>query len=261
MDPTDSRSDARHRLIPATAADVFAAMSDPQRVARWWGPAGFTNTIHRFEFHPGGQWLLTMHGPDRRDYPNESRFTRVVPGRALEIEHFSDHHFVLAIELEAHEAGTLVRWRQTFDTAEHYRRIAEFVAAANEQNLERLAAEVLAGAGRGFDPAASVQRQLDAYNARDLERFVAEYTDDVVAYRLPGGEPIASGKAAFAEHYRSKRFNLPELHADLVQRMVFGNKVIDQERVHGVGPRPLEVAAIYEVTPRGIARVWFVSGD
>ena len=78
---------------------------------------------------------------------------------------------------------------------------------------------------------------------------------------LPGGEIVASGKAAFGEHYRKNRFNLPDLHAELVQRMVFGNKVIDQERVIGVQDTPMEVAAIYEVTPAGISKVWFVSGS
>lgn len=112
-----------------------------------------------------------------------------------------------------------------------------------------------------FDPEGFAQRQLDAYNARDLGRFLAEYTEDVVACRLPGGEIVASGKPAFGEHYRKNRFNLPDLHAELVQRMVFGNKVIDQERVHGVAERPLEVAAIYEVTPGGIRRVWFLAGE
>lgn len=260
-EPADQRSDTRQHFVAATPAQVFAALSDPQRVARWWGPAGFSSTIHLFEFRPGGRWLLTMHGPDGQDYPNESRFTRIEPARAIEIEHLSGHHFTLAIELEAHDGGTRVHWCQTFDTIEHYRRIAAFVATANEQNLVRLAQEVLAAAERPFDPAGFVQRQLDAYNARDLERFVAEYRDDVVACRLPGGEPLATGKAAFAEHYRRNRFNLPGLHAELVQRMVFGNKVIDQERVQGVAPQPLDVAAIYEVTPQGIARVWFVSGE
>lgn len=111
-----------------------------------------------------------------------------------------------------------------------------------------------------FDPAAFAQRQLDAYNDRDLERFVREYTEDIVAYRLPGAEPLVSGKTAFAEHYRRNRFSLPQLRAELVNRMVFGNKVIDQERVFGVETEPMEVAAIYEVTPAGIAKVWFVSG-
>lgn len=110
-----------------------------------------------------------------------------------------------------------------------------------------------------FDPAGFAQRQLDAYNARDAERFAAEYTDDVVAYRLPGAEPVLSGKPAFIAHYRAKRFNLPGLHAELVNRMVIGNKVIDHERVHGVAAEPMEVAAIYEVTERGISTVWFLS--
>jgi hypothetical protein len=110
-----------------------------------------------------------------------------------------------------------------------------------------------------FSPEAFAQRQLDAYNARDLEGFISEYTDDVVVYRLPGTEPFLVGKPALAEHSRSNRFNLPDLHAELVNRMVFGNKVIDQERVTGVQATPLDVAAIYEVTPGGICKVWFVS--
>lgn len=111
------------------------------------------------------------------------------------------------------------------------------------------------------DTAGFAQRQLDAYNAGDLERFLLEYTDDVEVYRLPSAEPVLKGKAAFAEHYRSHRFNVPGLHAELLSRMVFGNKVIDHERVTGLSAEPTEVAAIYEVTAAGIARVWFVSGD
>lgn len=112
-----------------------------------------------------------------------------------------------------------------------------------------------------FDPEGFAQRQLEAYNARDLDRFVREYTDDVVVYRLPNAEPEIVGKEAFAQHYRVNRFNLPGLHATVVKRMVFGNKVIDQERVFGVAGTPLEVAAIYEVTERGISKVWFVSAS
>ena len=111
-----------------------------------------------------------------------------------------------------------------------------------------------------FDPAPFAQRQLDAYNARDLDAFVREYTEDVLVYRFPSAEPALVGKAALAEHYRSNRFNLPQLHAELVNRMVFGNKVIDQERVTGVQEVAMEVAAIYEVSPQGITKVWFVNG-
>lgn len=110
-----------------------------------------------------------------------------------------------------------------------------------------------------FDPAAFAQRQLDAYNARDLERFMAQFTDDVQVFRLPNAEPILSGKAQVAAHYANNRFNLPALHAKLMNRMVFGNKVIDHEYVTGVPGGPMEVAAVYEVTPAGIRTVWFVS--
>lgn len=143
MEPIDKRSDSRSAFVAATPTQVFAAMSDPARVAHWWGPDGFKNTIQQFDFRPGGTWLLTMHGPDGKDYLNESRFTRIVSDELFEIEHLSGHHFILTIELRSSDQGTQVHWRRTFDTVEHFEQIAQFVAGANEQNLRRLAAEVL----------------------------------------------------------------------------------------------------------------------
>ena len=67
MQPIDKRSDTKSTFIAATPAQVFAAMNDPARVARWWGPDGFGNTMHQFDFRPGGTWLLTMHEPDGTD--------------------------------------------------------------------------------------------------------------------------------------------------------------------------------------------------
>lgn len=149
MNLPDDRTDQRHLDIAAPPDAVFAAIANPARLARWWGPAGFANTIHRFEFEDGGLWQLTMHGPDGKHYPNESRFRAIVPGRSVLIEHLSGHHFLLAIELAPQAGGTRVSWRQTFDTPEHYAAIASFVATANQQNLERLAAEMLGPASPG----------------------------------------------------------------------------------------------------------------
>jgi uncharacterized protein YndB with AHSA1/START domain len=143
MEPIEFRSDTRSHFIAASPSAVFAAMSNPDRVARWWGPDGFSSTIHTFDFHPGGSWVLTMHAPDGTDYPNESRFARIVPDELWEIEHLNGHHFTLTLELNPSGEGTEVRWRQTFDTVAHYQGLATFVASANQQNLERLAAEVL----------------------------------------------------------------------------------------------------------------------
>src|SRR5260221_2936253 len=96
-------------------------------------------------------------------------------------------------------------------------------------------------------PADVVQRQLDAYNDRDLERFLAEYSDTVQVFRPPAREPVMSGKAALGAYYAANRFNLPGLKADLVHRLVLGAHVIDHERVHGVRDQPFEVAPVYEV--------------
>ncbi len=145
MEADATRCDTRSRLIPASAGAVFAALADPRRVERWWGPEGFTNSIHEFDFVPGGRWLLTMHGPDGTNYPNESRFARIEPGRLVEIEHLSGHHFFLSLELTVQGDSTRVDWRQCFDSAADYAPLAAFVAKANEQNLDRLAAEVSRG--------------------------------------------------------------------------------------------------------------------
>lgn len=110
-------------------------------------------------------------------------------------------------------------------------------------------------------PVDVVQKQLDDYNRRDLAAFVANYADDITVYRLPGTEPSIAGKAAFAKVYETTRFNLPGLRAELVNRIAFGNKVIDHERIHGVKPEPFEVAAAYEVRDGLIVKAWFLSGE
>lgn len=108
-----------------------------------------------------------------------------------------------------------------------------------------------------MSPELPVQRQVEAYNARDLEHFVAQYADDVQVFRPPSTEPALSGKAAFAAHYANKRFNLPTLHAEVVSRMIAGDKVVDHERITGLEPGVLEAIAVYEVRGGLIQRVWF----
>jgi hypothetical protein len=103
---------------------------------------------------------------------------------------------------------------------------------------------------------AIVQRQLEAYNARDLERFLAEFADDVRVYRPPAAEPAISGKQAFGEFYARERFNRPTLHAELLNRMVLGNKIIDHARITGVRDEPFEMAVAYQVVDGRIAVMW-----
>ena len=108
-----------------------------------------------------------------------------------------------------------------------------------------------------MNPADPVQRQLDAYNARDLERFVAEYTDDIQVFRPPAAEPVLSGKQAFAAHYAKNRFTLPNLHAEVVNRIVSGDTVVDHERITGLGEGVVEAVAVYKVSGGLISTAWF----
>ena len=106
-------------------------------------------------------------------------------------------------------------------------------------------------------PEQLVQRQVEAYNARDVVRFAATYAEDVQIFRMPGREATLSGRAALAEHYGRNRFQNPKLHAEIVKRIVLGNKVIDHERVVGIEEHPVEVVAVYEVSGGLIRNVWF----
>ena len=106
-----------------------------------------------------------------------------------------------------------------------------------------------------------VQRQVEAYNARDLDRFVSNYSETIAIFRMPSTEPSISGKIELAKFYAAQRFNLPGLRAEIVNRIVLGNKVIDQERVWGVRDAPIEIAAVYEVAGELIERVWFFAPE
>jgi len=129
--------------IPASLEQVFAAISDPQRLARWWGPAGFTNTFSVCEFKPGGRWSLVMHGPDGVDYPNENVFAEIEPPLRVVVDHPSQPVYRLVISLAPSTGGTSVSWAQTFENSELASRMKPIVVPANEQNLARLRAEVL----------------------------------------------------------------------------------------------------------------------
>lgn len=125
------------REMPASPDAVFAAFADPAKLAHWWGPAGFTNTFSIFDFQPGGRWVYVMHGPDGKNYPNESRFAEVQAGRRIVIDHVAEPKYRLSIDLTAVPAGTLVTWVQEFEREAVAEAIAPIVRPANEENLQK----------------------------------------------------------------------------------------------------------------------------
>jgi hypothetical protein len=106
-------------------------------------------------------------------------------------------------------------------------------------------------------PAEIVQRQLDAYNAHDLERFAGCFSADVRIFRMPAVAPSTVGNAALRAFYAEHRFSIPSLRAELLNRIALGDKIADHERIHGLGAQPSEVMAVYQVIDDLIANVWF----
>jgi hypothetical protein len=97
-------------------------------------------------------------------------------------------------------------------------------------------------------PETIVQRQLDAYNARDIDALLATYAPDARQYEHPA-TLLAAGAAAMRARM-ALRFAEPDLHARLLRRVVMGNIVIDHEEVtrsFPEGPGRVDMVAIYEI--------------
>jgi hypothetical protein len=110
-------------------------------------------------------------------------------------------------------------------------------------------------------PEAIVQTQIDAYNAHDLDAFVATFSADAKVFEHPA-KPIASGESQLRERY-IERFKEQNLHAEIVKRIVMGNIVVFHEKVTRTfpeGPGVLEVVAIYQIENGKIAKLWLIFG-
>jgi hypothetical protein len=104
-----------------------------------------------------------------------------------------------------------------------------------------------------------IDLQLRAYNARDTDAFVATYAEDARIFDLNNSVPIFSGRRQIREHYGTKRFNNPALHAEILERIVSGIKVIDLEKTWGLQAEPFIGPVIYEVNANLIQNVWFLN--
>ncbi|MGB7392757.1 MAG: nuclear transport factor 2 family protein [Pricia sp.] len=105
-------------------------------------------------------------------------------------------------------------------------------------------------------PESIVQTQLDAYNSRDIDAFMNTYSDNVKVFNYPD-ELRYEGKDTMRERYSNFFKNAPDLHCEIKNRIVIGNKVIDEEEVIANG-NTINAVAIYEVENGKIAKVRFV---
>lgn len=141
------------RIFDAPRGLVWEAWTDPEHIAKWWGPNGFTTTTSRFDFRVGGQWLHTMHGPDGTDYPNEVTYTAITEPERIEYDHGPGHIFQVTVRFDTVEnERTRLSMRMLFPTQEQrdftirefgavegltetIGRLEEYLARTTENNL------------------------------------------------------------------------------------------------------------------------------
>jgi uncharacterized protein YndB with AHSA1/START domain len=105
---TADREIVATRVFDAPRELVFEMWTDPEHVAKWWGPNGFTNTIQVMDMRPGGVWRSVMHGPDGVDYQNKSIFTEIVKPERIIYAHVSGPKFDVTVTF-AEETGNRTR--------------------------------------------------------------------------------------------------------------------------------------------------------
>lgn len=144
MNPNSDRKIFSSRVLNYPVETVYEAFSNPEHLKNWWGPEGFTNTIHEFDLKPNGKWILTMHGPEKGNYENSSVFKIVEPMKLITWTRVSQPFFDMEIGFnKIDESKTEISFLMIFDTVEECEKIRKFAEPKNEENFDRLEKEIL----------------------------------------------------------------------------------------------------------------------
>jgi uncharacterized protein YndB with AHSA1/START domain len=131
------------RTVNAPRERVWRAWTEPDQIAKWWGPNGFTTTIHEMHVRVGGVWRFIMHGPDGTDYPNRILYREIVEPERLVYDHDDDgdgkHSFHSTVTFVAMGDRTKVTLRAVFPSSDARAAAVKFGAVeGGAQTLARL---------------------------------------------------------------------------------------------------------------------------
>lgn len=114
---TADREITATRVFDAPRELVWKMWTDPNHIAHWWGPNGFTNTIHTMDVRPGGVWEFVMHGPNGVDYKNKIVYVEVVKPERLVYDHVSGPRFHVTVTFVEQGDKTTLTMRMLFESA------------------------------------------------------------------------------------------------------------------------------------------------
>jgi len=142
MENVSNTTDRQMRITGVLCAPlefVWDAWTKPDHIAHWWGPAGFTSTIHKMDVTPNGEWLLTMFGPDGKRFPTKSTFIEIVPIEKIVFHHFNPNYLATVL-FEPKGNETFMEWTMVFETAELFNIVVNTFKADEglSQNVEKL---------------------------------------------------------------------------------------------------------------------------
>jgi uncharacterized protein YndB with AHSA1/START domain len=140
---TPDREIVSSRIVNAPRETVYKAFAAPEHLKKWWGPAGFTNTFNEFDFRVGGKWSFIMHGAEQGHYPNECEFIKIEAPSLIAWKRYSPPLFQMVLTFEeVGEGKTKFSFNMLFDTVELCNKLKPFVIDKNEENFDRLEAEL-----------------------------------------------------------------------------------------------------------------------
>lgn len=133
------------RRLQAPPSMVFPLFTDPDSLAKWWGPNGFRTVTHNMDFREGGQWIFTMHGPDGKAWENVVDYLEIVPNELIRFGHGEPDaiHFENRISFTpTDDGGTEVVLQLRFKTMERKRDAMPYAVPGGHQTLGRLAEQL-----------------------------------------------------------------------------------------------------------------------
>ena len=217
------------RVYDAPVERVWAAWVEPEQVAQWWGPRGFTITSHHKDVRMGGSWSYTMHGPDGVNYENKTVFLEVEEHAKMVYDHGGNDDrptlFRVHVTFAEADGKTTMHMRMALPTAEAAVETRGFIKAANGNSTWDRLAEYLDKTrygkerfviNRSFD--ASVERLFEVWtNPAQFSQWLAptgmtmEFLHTEVRpgghsfYKMFGGDVAMYGTVRYLELTRPTR--------------------------------------------------------
>jgi uncharacterized protein YndB with AHSA1/START domain len=243
---TPDREIVISREFDAPREMVWDAFTDPKQVVQWWGPNGFSTTIHEMDVRPGGRWRHTMHGPDGTNYPNASVFKEVVKPERIVYSHGGGKEdgpgvsFEATWTFEAVGEKTRLTGRSVFATAAMRELVVKEYGAieGGKQTLGRL--------DQYLDAAPVVVERTYGASINAVWKAITEF-DQMRQWYMPAlraFEPKVGFETEFSVEHEGNKFP----HIWKVTEVVPGKKIAYTWKFPG---NPGESLATFELFPEG----------